>query len=590
MLAAWVANGDALMESTLLDFPAPRNAADDDAQLVEQFRSVIGKSHVLTSAESTRPFRTGFRFGSGPVVAVLRPGSLAEQWKLLQLCVAANKIIIMQAANTGLTGGSTPDGNDYDRGIVIINTLRIAGLHLIDGGSQVLCLPGTTLFDLEKALRPLGREPHSVIGSSCIGASVFGGICNNSGGALIHRGPAYTQLALFARITAAGELQLINHLGIRLGNDPEVILRKLDQGDFTDADVEHDPGRLASDHDYAHYVRDVSAATPARFNADPKRLFEASGSAGKVMLLAVRLDTFVKEATTAVFYIGTNDTAALTEIRHHILANFEALPISGEYMHREAFDIAETYGKDTFLAIQYLGTDRLPLMFALKARFDAIAGRLKFLPNHLSDRIMQAASRLFPSHLPRRMKAYRDRFEHHLILKMSDDGIGEARGYLASIFPSAQGDFFECTQAEGEKAFLHRFAAAGAAVRYRAIHHRAVEDILALDIALRRNDPAWFETLPPDVAAPMLHKLYYGHFFCHVFHQDYIIAKGHDTEALEETMWALLDTRGAEYPAEHNVGHLYRAKPGLVSHYKTLDPCNVFNPGIGRTSKCLHWR
>jgi len=26
---------------------------------------------------------------------------------------------IMQAANTGLTGGSTPDGSDYDREIVI---------------------------------------------------------------------------------------------------------------------------------------------------------------------------------------------------------------------------------------------------------------------------------------------------------------------------------------------------------------------------------------------------------------------------------------------------------------------------------------
>jgi hypothetical protein len=34
------------------------------------------------------------------------------------------------------------------------------------------------------------------------------------------------------------------------------------------------------------------------------------------------------------------------------------------------------------------------------------------------------------------------------------------------------GDFFECTPDEGEKAFLHRFAAAGAAIRYRAIHHR----------------------------------------------------------------------------------------------------------------------
>jgi D-lactate dehydrogenase len=103
-------------------------------------------------------------------------------------------------------------------------------------------------------------------------------------------------------------------------------------------------------------------------------------------------------------------------------------------------------------------------------------------------------------------------------------------------------------------------------------------------------DEAWFEKLPPDIEAPILHKLYYGHFFCHVFHQDYIVAKGHDTQALEERMWELLDARGAEYPAEHNVGHLYHAKPALAAHYKQLDPCNTCNPGIGRTSKCMHWR
>jgi D-lactate dehydrogenase (quinone) len=30
-------------------------------------------------------------------------------------------IVLSQASNTGLTGGSTPDGDDYDRDIVIIS-------------------------------------------------------------------------------------------------------------------------------------------------------------------------------------------------------------------------------------------------------------------------------------------------------------------------------------------------------------------------------------------------------------------------------------------------------------------------------------
>ncbi|MDT1878417.1 D-lactate dehydrogenase, partial [Acinetobacter baumannii] len=85
----------------------------------------------------------------------------------LNACVDADKIILMQAANTGLTEGSTPNGNDYDRELVIISTLRLDKLHLLDKGEQVLAWPGTTLYSLEKALKPLGREPHSVIGSSC---------------------------------------------------------------------------------------------------------------------------------------------------------------------------------------------------------------------------------------------------------------------------------------------------------------------------------------------------------------------------------------------------------------------------------------
>jgi D-lactate dehydrogenase len=566
------------------------NPGSDNAGFIEQLKSIVGPRHVLTRPESTLRYRTGFRCGEGPALAVVQPGNLVEQWRVLKACVAANKIIIMQAANTGLTGGSTPDGSDYDRDIVIVSTLRIARIRLINEGRQVICHSGSTLFQLEKALKPLGRQPHSVIGSSCIGASVLGGICNNSGGALIHRGPAYTEFALFARIDETSEIHLVNHLGIKLGSDPEKILDTLDRDTFSESDIEYDSNRFASDHEYMQHVRDFAANTPARFNADPKRLFEASGSAGKVMIFAVRLDTFAKEEMTKVFYIGTNDPAELTRIRHHMLSHFKDLPISAEYLHREAFDIVEAYCKDTFLAIRYLGAEWLPKLFAFKGRFDALAGRLNFLPRDLSDKIMQGIGRIFPNHLPKRLKEYRNKYEHHLLLKMSGAGISEARLFLESIFPTAQGNFFECTEDEGEKAFLHRFVTAGAAVRYRAIHRRDVEDIVALDVALRRNDPDWFETLPDDLASAIRHKLYYGHFFCHVFHHDYIVSKGHNTPELEHQMWKLLDARGAEYPAEHNVGHLYDAKPALINHYMGLDPCNCFNPGIGHTSKSLHWR
>ena len=215
--------------------------------LLAQMRQIVGSSHVLTDEQATRRFRKGHRTGEGNVLAVVRPGSLLEQWRILQAAVAADRIVIMQAANTGLTGGSTPDGDDYDREIVLINTLRITGVQLINGGEQVVCLPGATLDRLEQALAPLNREPHSVIGSSCIGASVLGGICNNSGGALVRRGPAYTELALYAQVKDDGSLELVNHLGIELGNDPEEILTRLQSGDYTPQQVRNEETAKASD-------------------------------------------------------------------------------------------------------------------------------------------------------------------------------------------------------------------------------------------------------------------------------------------------------------------------------------------------------
>lgn len=557
----------------------------DTPLLIDTLRTIVGARFVLTGARSTRRFARGYRFGGGKVAAVVRPGSLIEQWRVLNAAVSAGCAVIFQAANTGLTGGSTPWGDDYDREIVLISLTRLKGVHLIDGGAQVVCLPGATLDVLEKTLRPLGREPHSVIGSSCIGASVLGGVCNNSGGALVQRGPAYTELSLFAEVRADGTVALVNNLGLALGDTPEEILGRVERGDLP---APEPTNGWASDRDYGAHVRDIEAQSPARFNADPRRLHESSGCAGKLAVFAVRLDTFPAEDQATVFYIGTNDPDELTAIRRHILGNFANLPISGEYIHRDAYDVAATYGKDTFLFIQKLGTDRMPALFATKAKVDALTDRLG-LGTTISDRVAQGIARLAPQHLPRRMNDFRDRFAHHLLLKMGGAGIAEARSYLQTLFPSATGDVFECSKDEGKAAFLHRFAVAGAAVRYRAMHPDTVEDIVALDIALRRNDRDWVEVLPRQIDDQIVLKLYYGHFFCHVFHQDYVVKKGNDCMALEHAMCDLLDKRGAEYPAEHNVGHLYKAKPALAEFYRALDPTNTLNPGIGHTSKCAHW-
>lgn len=550
--------------------------------LISALTAIVGARHILTGAKETERFRKGFRSGEGGALSVIQPGTLFEFWNCLKAIVAADKIIIIQAANTGLTEGSTPKGT-YDRDVVLINTRRMDKLQSLKGGKQIISFPGATLFALEKLLDPLHRQPHSVIGSSCIGASVIGGVCNNSGGSLIERGPSYTELSLYARISQDGTLELVNHLGIDLGSTPQEILTRLEQGDYQDVDFE-ESNRKASDTDYVTRVRDVEADTPARFNADKRRLYEASGCAGKLAVFAVRLDTYAKNTAEKTFYIGTNDPNELAALRRTILSDFENLPVSAEYMHQEIFDVTRRYGKDTVVLIDKLGTDRLPDFFAVKGWVDARANKIPGFRN-ITDRFMQLLSKLWPEILPKRVLKFHDLYQHHLILKMRDDGIHEARTLLSEARADQDLDHFECDIREAKIAGLHRFAAAGAAIRYMAIHADEVEDILALDIALRRNDRDWLEQLPASISDKLIHKLYYGHFMCHVLHQDYIVKKGEDPKALKEEMLKILDQRGAEYPAEHNVGHIYAAKPDLANFYKHIDPTNSLNPGIGKISR-----
>lgn len=555
---------------------------------IQNLINIVGKQHVLTNDNDTRLYRQGRRYGSGQVLAVVVPGTLLEQWRVLKIAVEADCIVIMQAANTGLTGGSTPFGDDYDRPVILMSTRRLLGIQVINDAKQVICLPGATLDKLEKDLAPFNREPHSVIGSSCIGASVLGGVCNNSGGALVRRGPAYTELALYAQVNDAGTLELVNHLGVHLGDTPEEILNNLENKNYQNNDIIYNSNCCASDQRYSHDVKQVDENTPARFNADPSRLFEASGSAGKVCVFAVRLDTFEK-IPSQVFYVGTNSQDDLTEIRRFLLKDLPRLPIAGEYIHRVAYDIGAEYGKDTFMFIEKFGTAKVPAAFAMKDKVDGYLEKIGL--RGLSDKFLQLVTKFMPNHLPKRMNEFRDLYEHHLVIRIENQDVDQVANFLKGYFSHKNsGNYFYCTEEEGRKAFLHRFAVAGAAIRYRDTHRSEVEDIVALDIALRRNDREWVETLPKEMDEQIIHKLYYGHFLCHVFHQDYIVKKGVDPLAMEHAMWHLLDARGAEYPAEHNVGHLYVAKPALKNHYQKLDPTNSFNVGIGQTSKLRYWK
>ena len=130
-------------------------------EIIQKIKKIVGDTNIITSDWNKQPFCKGWRYGEGDALAVVKPENLIEFWKTLEVCVEKDLIIIMQAANTGLTGGSTPYGNDYDRLIIIINTTRIDDIQIIDDGKQIIGFAGSTLYKLEKKLEPFEREPHS---------------------------------------------------------------------------------------------------------------------------------------------------------------------------------------------------------------------------------------------------------------------------------------------------------------------------------------------------------------------------------------------------------------------------------------------
>lgn len=556
---------------------------------LQQLGGVVGADNLIENSYQKAFYCKGFRVGHGDALAVVLPDTLLKLWQVLQICQQNDLIILMQASNTGVTGGSTPDGDDYDRPVVIISTRLIKGVQVIDNAQQIIAFPGSTLTELELSLKPYNKEPHSVIGSSCIGASVVGGICNNSGGSLLQRGPAFTEKSLFARITDDGQLALVNHLGIDLGKTPEEMLLRLESGDFITGTADDWAGKIWAD-DYASVIKDVDAVTPTRFNGNPQYLHDSAGCAGKVIVFAVRLATFDATPQEDTFYIGSNDEQVLLDLRRHLIQNLPQLPIQAEYIHRNAFRLTLRYAHHMLLSIKRLGPSALPALMQKKARWDARVKRLKLLPANFIDKVIQLGNLIMPSTLSPRLLSWHRRYEHHLMIKVNREEAPAMSRLLGSFFAEKNGDWFHCSEAEQRDAFLVRFGVGACTVFYCESQGISTNDrLIAFDVALRRNDDQWMIQLPAELQEQVLESSCCGHFFCLVNHQDYILKPGVDGVRFKHAVLDYLNQRGAKYPAEHNIGHLYHASCEHEQHFRQLDPTNSCNPGIGITSKKKHW-
>ena len=190
--------------------------------------------------------------------------------------------------------------------------------------------------------------------------------------------------------------------------------------------------------------------------------------------------------------------------------------------------------------------------------------------------------------MPKLYNKLNKKYPHHLILKCDQGIYNEVLEISKTIFDKDDiNNFVVASSKESKKLTLNRFVFAGASARCANLENRANSELLPLDVALKRNDDCWYKDIADNARDDILKTLTVGHFFCLVFHREYVVKKGKSNTKVKNKLLKWFDQIEAKYPAEHNVGHVYEADDNLRKFYKKLDPSNVFNPGIGKTSKTL---
>ena len=106
--------------------------------IIKELHQLFNPQQILTEDVDKSFYLKGFRVGKGDALAVVIPYSLLQLWQVIEFGVKHNLIIILQASNTGVTGGSTPHSNDYDREVIVVSTMKLKGIQLLDDAKQVI--------------------------------------------------------------------------------------------------------------------------------------------------------------------------------------------------------------------------------------------------------------------------------------------------------------------------------------------------------------------------------------------------------------------------------------------------------------------
>lgn len=475
--------------STISSTAAPTTEATkatEAAKLIQTFQSIVASSTIrginIFSAvqeqnvlngrvenSTTAAYLKGQRLGSGTALAIVRPTTLAQVPQIVQAAIEANCTIIVQGANTGLTGSSVPNETEKDdRPTVIISMKHLTCIQPVDDGTKVLCYAGVGLGSLQSYVETncgTGRMSHSVLGSTFLNPTTAAGVAFGSGGTQIRKGPSTTERALYLKVADDGSgwpiVKLVNTLGIQQldANEGEssyynnkskdttpatatasttttttnttkkqfgdggTVLDKLDamiaRRNIMHMNLQSNTTYGTSPaHDY-DYSKSLCAFNDevTRYNADTKGL-DCNRSEGKVLILATVHDTFPKPSASKSYWLSFEDLETAIQFKEHVaLTDPNQLPESIEYMNRDAFKVIDRAGRFMGHFIKYFGTTS-PLVrqgWDIKVQIEALPGMGK-----IPDQIQYLINNLLPPVVPKSVMELSKKYDHHILITVGN--------------------------------------------------------------------------------------------------------------------------------------------------------------------------
>ncbi|KAL3944980.1 MAG: hypothetical protein SGBAC_000956 [Bacillariaceae sp.] len=576
--------------------------------LFKVLKRIVGRRNVLDGTvedTQTASYLKGARLGRGSALYIAKPKKLRHLIEIVKESVEADCVVLVQGQNTGLTGGSVPRRQDDKRPTVVVSMKDLNAIVPIDNGDRVMCQAGVGLATLQNYVRDeFGRESHSTLGSTFLNPTTAAGVSLGSGGTQCRKGPAYTERALYLKVDkdkyGKPIVKVVNNLGIQ-GLDKE-------EGEF-EAHLQHDgviplidsvAERVQGGHDTrvrtsngtygkapAHDTKYKTKLCEhdqnvSRYNADTSGC-DCNRSEGKVLILASVHDTFATPKSSKTYWISFDELSTALEFRREVcLDNPADVPISVEYMDRDSFDVIDRAGRVLGNLIKFVGPSSSIVrdLWNVKLWIEA----LNFSGSStLMDKLLYVVNPIFPSILPSSIQETGKQRDHHIAMTVGDyDGSLERAQERLDSFCTKYGDkvkVHECSK-KSDVASLTAFRfVAAPAFRTWCVGEGAQG--ISVDYALPKNAGQ----APALGSGAILKRMRYSHFGCNVVHEDVAFPAGVDAHAVKMQLKESVEHNcNGKLPAEHGHGTEYHAPPETQARWKSMDPLNVMNPGVGGLS------